>query len=205
MPFTPEQIQTIKYEMSAKYQVNFDKELLPLICEIIEHKNEGNAQLGLLQAGLEGQVLQMQKTLEAAALLLHKASSPSKVNQQLFKDNWQAFWHGMGKFGAAACLGLVLGFGGYLIWISRAQQQYDARQIAAFLEQNKQIVAFKALADRSTIGQMKVGNTTVEYIQLLTVFDTSQLVIGKSALIEIKRERKGAKAFVKVPIGIIGN
>jgi hypothetical protein len=193
MSLTQQDIKRIKHEMSAKYDVNFDKELLPLICEILETKQH-----------VQSETEQMKKTVESATLLLHKkASQPS--SQYVYQSDWQAFWHGFGKFGLPLVLAVGFSFWGYLLWFNRGQNEQMAKDIEIFLKNHDQIASFQDLSDYQVVQELKIGDQTLEYIQMPVVPTMKQALPGKNVVVEFKKDKKGnpTDAVIKIPLRML--
>ncbi|MDJ1485909.1 hypothetical protein QNI16_35840 [Cytophagaceae bacterium YF14B1] len=196
MPLTQQDIQRIKHQMSAKYDVNFDKELLPLICEMIETKEH-----------LDSQTQQLKDSLDAATALLNKKSTQSAQNvyQNNYQTNWQSFWHGFGTIGLPATLAVISLFVGYLLWFNRTEQAKLADNIQVFLKEHKQIASFGDLSDYQIVQNLKIGNQTLEYVQLPVVPNIRQALPGKNVVVEFKKSRggKATEASIKIPLRIV--
>ena len=182
--------------MSAKYDVNFDKELLPLICEMIETKEH-----------FEFQTQQLKNSLDAIAALLNKKSTQSAQNvyQNNYQTNWQSFWHGFGSIGLPATLAVIGLFVGYMLWFDRSQALAAAQDIELFLKEHKQIASFGDLSDYQIVQNLKIGDRTLEYVQLPVVPTLKQALPGKNVVVEFKKSRggKATEASIKIPLRIV--
>ncbi len=136
---TPEDLIKLKREMSAKYNMEVDSELLPFVAEMMETRQTVND-------GLQS----VNKTLEAATLLLHKKSvENNQATQQTgvrLTTNSQAFWHGFGKWGIGLTSIALAGLIGFLFWFYREQERQKAYQIATFLQDHQQLIKFQEFA-----------------------------------------------------------
>ncbi len=182
--------------MSAKYDVNFDRELLPLICEMIETKEH-----------FELQTQKMKKDLDIATDLIHKKVSRSAHNvyQNNYLTNWQSFWHGFGSIGLPATLAVIGLFIGYLLWFNRTQAVADARDIELFLKEHKQIASFQYLSDYQKVQDLKIGDRTLEYIELPVVPTMRHALPGKNVVVEFRKDNRGntTEASIKIPLRIV--
>ena len=172
-----ERLDRIRRELSAKYNLDLDRDLIPLMAEIMESRDDFGQRVGRIE-----------RTVEAAALLLHKHSLPRAVSQQLFKDNRQAFWHGFGKLGAALSIGVLLAFVSFLLVFTRQENQAEADSIARYVQEHRQIRSFEVLSGYAKVKRMDLEGRTLQYIELAPRMDFKKARVGIDAVIDVKKK-----------------
>ena len=181
-------LNQLRREISAKYNLDLDHELVPLMAELIESSRK---------------VEHMEKTMEATALMLKKKQN--SFAQYTYQSNWQAFWHGFGSIGLPATLAVMCILIAYMLWFDRAEAAQNARQIQTFLNEHRQIAAFQDLSDYQVVQDMEIGDYTLQYIQMPVVNTIRQAQPGKNVVVEFKKDNNGktTDAVIKIPLRVI--
>ena len=146
-----EEMEQIKRELSSKYGFNFDKELIPLIVEIMETKQ-------LVSSNLHNAISIMEETRD-------KVNNSQKTFQ--FASPRAAFAHGFGAWGLpllAAIFALSLGWYLYLTF------QFKAEVSAAWKNMEKNALLKKEAID---------PNNLLLYFTLTPITDLKLAEAGK--------------------------
>ena len=178
MSISTEELLQLKRELSAKYNTDFDKELMPLMAELRETRL-------VVDEGLRSAL----STLEQAAA---RVNASQKTVQ--FTSSSQAFWHGFGKWGVMGTMTVILAFVCFLLNFNRGEANVKAEQIKAFIQANESLQAFSTLSINSKLEKVKFDKSEVHYIKLYPSADFYKAEIGKNVVVDPKCK------CVKIPL-----
>ena len=181
-------------------QIDINNELLPMY--YLSYSSSSLAERSIRKAteALISSVNEFEKNTDSK---LDKIQS----KQFHFGSNWQAFWFGFGSIGLPATLAVIGALIAYMLWFNRTEAAQNAKDIQAFLSEHKQIASFQDLSDYQPVQDMKIGDKTLQYIQMPVVQTIQQALPGRNVVVEFKKDESGKiqNASIKIPLRLVNN
>ncbi len=177
MALSQPHIEQLKRELSAKYQTDVDRELLPLLAELLETRQAMELHTQLLKQALNDCLTCVTSTQPSVSV---QSSSPTIR----FTTCWQAFCHGLGKGGIGLTVFSLSGLLAFFLWFYRTEQRQEAERISIHIEQDRKLLSFSTFSAQASLKTIRQGKYQIRMMELYPVKDVEKAIVGQSFLYE---------------------